>query len=205
MNSNSQLVQYLVNTEALKTDIIINAFNKIDRKKFVQDDFANEPYQDIPLPIWYWQTISQPTTVAFMLELLSPENWDKILDIWTGSWWTTALLANIVWDKWLVKWYELIPELVEFGRDNLKKYNFKNASINQSEENFSFIKWDFDKILVSAWSYDIPKELIKKLKIWWTMVIPVDSYIYKITKINEKPDLDIDKYYGFAFVPLITN
>lgn len=205
MKSNIELVNYLINTNALKTDEIIEAFKKVDRKDFVLYDFIWEAYQDTPLPIWHWQTISQASTVTFMLELLHPEAWDKILDIWSGSWWTTTLLASIIWNTWIVMWYELVPELVIFWKENLNNYWFNNATISQSEENFSFIKWEFDKILVSAWSYYIPKELLQKLKIGWIMVIPIDSYIYKIIKLNNIPELDIEKYYGFNFVPLVTN
>lgn len=200
----NNLTRFLIENWTLKTDIIIEAFNYIDRKNFVLNDYINQAYDDKPLSIWYWQTISQPSTVAFMIELLQPNIGEKILDIWSGSWWTTALLWMIVWEWWEVRWYELISELVEFWKNNLKKINLKNVTINQSKENFTFIEWSFDKILVSAWASKIPKDLINKLKVWWIMVIPINDYIYKITKLNEKWDLDIYKYYWFTFVPLIT-
>lgn len=205
MNSKKQLIDYLINNESLRTDSIINSFKTIDRIDFVLKELSYKAYQDIPLPIWYWQTISQPSTVAFMLELLSPNKWDNILDIWTWSWWTTALLSYIVWETWYIKWYEIIPELVNFWINNLEKYNLKNCTISQSKDSFSFIDWKYDKILVSASADYIPKDLINKLKVWWTMVIPIVDYIYNIKKLNEKWDVHIDKYYGFRFVPLITN
>lgn len=205
MNSNIELVNYLVNNWILKNDNIINAFKKIDRIDFVLTEYYNEAYDDIPLPIWYWQTISQPTTVAIMLELLTPKVWNKVIDIWTWSWWTTTLLSDIVWKSGIVKWYEIIPELVKLWKNNLKKYNVINAKIEQSKLNFSFIKWKYDRILVSAWTNEIPNELLIKLKIWWIMVIPINSYIFKIIKINKENDINIEKYYWFSFVPLITN
>jgi len=62
----------------------------------VPEKLKGEAYIDAPLLIGEGQTISQPLTVAFMVELLKPEPGDKILDIGYGSGWTTALLAEIV-------------------------------------------------------------------------------------------------------------
>ncbi|PIQ74764.1 MAG: protein-L-isoaspartate O-methyltransferase [Candidatus Portnoybacteria bacterium CG11_big_fil_rev_8_21_14_0_20_44_10] len=94
--SNNSLVDHLISSGYLKTPEIIGAFKKIDRVDFVPDNLKSEAYEDAPLPIGHGQTISQPATVAFMLELLEPRAGDKILDIGFGSGWTTALMAEIV-------------------------------------------------------------------------------------------------------------
>ncbi|KKT86463.1 MAG: Protein-L-isoaspartate O-methyltransferase [Parcubacteria group bacterium GW2011_GWA1_Parcubacteria_45_10] len=80
----------------MKTPLIISAFEKIDRKDFAPKEFELEAYEDYPLPIGFEQTISQPWTVAFMMELLQPQSGEKILDIGSGSGYTTALLAYCV-------------------------------------------------------------------------------------------------------------
>jgi len=67
-----QLVRYLVFSGALRTPAIIAAFRRVDRADFVPEEYRNEAYEDYPLPIGFGQTISQPTTVAFMIELLNP-------------------------------------------------------------------------------------------------------------------------------------
>ncbi len=90
------MINNLIEQGYLKTSRIIGAFRKIDRLDFVPDNLKSEAYEDIPLPIGCGQTISQPATVAFMLELLEPRAGDKILDIGFGSGWTTALMAEIV-------------------------------------------------------------------------------------------------------------
>src|SRR3989344_1328532 len=90
------LIDPLVLSGVLKSRGIIEAFQRVDRADFVPDEFRDSAYVDEPLPIGYGQTISQPWTVAFMLELLAPEGGESILDIGSGSGWQTALLAYIV-------------------------------------------------------------------------------------------------------------
>ena len=86
--------------------------------------YADLTYVNEPLPIGHGQTISQPLTVAFMLELLQPEEGNKILDIGSGSGWQSALLAEIVGEKGKVYAMEVVPELKEYGEKNVSKYNF---------------------------------------------------------------------------------
>ncbi|GIW66780.1 MAG: hypothetical protein KatS3mg095_0678 [Candidatus Parcubacteria bacterium] len=89
--SNESLVDHLIKSGILKTPSIIEAFLKVDRKNFILPEYFDQAYNDYPLPIGYGQTISQPFTVAFMLELLAPEKGNKVLDIGFGSGWTTCL------------------------------------------------------------------------------------------------------------------
>ena len=206
--SQNSLTQELVKKAVLKTALIINAFKKTDRADFVLSDFKKEAYRDNPLPIGYNVTISQPTTVAFMLELLKPKKGDKILDIGSGSGWTTELLSQIVGKKGKVFGVEIIPELVEFGRKNLSKYNkknvfYKNAEIILSEKNILGFseKAPFDKILVSAMAKKLPKELVNQLSISGILVIPIKNSIWRIDKISEN-EIKEKEFYGFNFVPL---
>ncbi len=206
--SQNSLTQELVKKAVLKTALIINAFKKTDRADFVLSDFKKEAYRDYPLPIGYNVTISQPTTVAFMLELLEPKKGDKILDIGSGSGWTTELLSQIVGKKGKVFGVEIIPELVEFGRKNLSKYNkknvfYKNAEIILAKKDILGFskKAPFDKILVSAMAKKLPKELVNQLSISGILVIPIKNSIWRIDKISEN-EIKEKEFYGFNFVPL---
>ncbi len=89
----NELINDLIHSKALYSDNIIEAFRNVDRADFVLNKNDSTIYGDFPLSIGYQQTISQPTTVAMMLEMLEPRMGDKILDIGSGSGWTTALLA----------------------------------------------------------------------------------------------------------------
>lgn len=186
----------------MKTKEIIDAFLRVDRKNFILPEYENQAYKDYSLPIGYGQTISQPTTVAMMLEWLQPKRGDKIMDVGSGSGWTTALLADIVGQEEKVFGVEIISELVVFGQNNLAKLNYPQAIIIQAEEKLGLPKEaPFDKILVSAAAAILPQELVDQLKISGTMVIPIGSSVFKINKIS-KGKFNIQEFPGFSFVPL---
>ncbi|GIW65621.1 MAG: protein-L-isoaspartate O-methyltransferase [Candidatus Parcubacteria bacterium] len=202
-----ELINYLIRNNILKTENIINAFLKIDRKDFVRPENLFEAYADYPLPIGNGQTISQPWTVAFMLELLQPQEGIKILDVGFGSGWTTALLAQIVSDKGKVYGIEIFPEIFEFGKNNIEKYNFFKKNIVKLKLGDGSKGWKeyspFDRILVNASTDEIPSNLIEQLNTNGIMIIPDKEGINQIFKDN---DGNIEKryYYGFKFVPLLS-
>lgn len=202
------LVKELIAEEVLKTPRIINAFQKIDRANFIRAETQSATYENIPLPIGAGQTISQPYTVAFMLELLQVGEEDRILDIGAGSGWQTALLAEIVGEKGKVFAIELIPELCEFGKKNVSKYNFiKNGVVQfycQNALNGLPDQAPFDRIIAAAASDIVPAAWKKQLKIGGRMILPVDNSLRLVIKKSES-DFEERTYPGFVFVPFIKN
>lgn len=199
------LIKNLKDRGMLENKKFFNAFTKIDRKNFITKELQDFAYEDEPLTIGEGQTISQPYTVAFMFNLLKPKKGDKILDVGSGSGYTTALLAEIVGEEGKIIGVELIPELVAFGNKNIEKYNLENAEINQAGEILGFSeKAPYDKILVSATTYEIPQDLLQQLKVGGVMVIPIGHDIWKIKKKSNN-NLKIEKHHGFSFVPLVEN
>ncbi len=196
--SNRELVNHLINRGVLKTDRIIEAFLKVDRADFVRKGFLDSAYGNFPLPIGEGQTISQPYTVAFMLELLQPEEDSLILDVGCGSCWTMALLATIAM-KGKVVGVEIVKELVEFCKGNLEKYNFDNVEIYNADK-LPPDGGTFDRILVSAAAGELPEVLVNAMKENAIMVIPINSSIFKVEKKNG--ELLMEEHYGFAFVEL---
>jgi protein-L-isoaspartate(D-aspartate) O-methyltransferase len=198
----NQLYEYLKSSIGFGSKEIDSAFEKIDRADFVLDEHKTLAYQDFPLPIGHSGTISQPYTVAFMINKLDPRPGDKVLDVGAGSGWTTALLAHIVGDRGSVIGTEIIQELVEFGNFNLKKYHYENAKIVITGKELGFPKQaPYDKILVSAAAQRMPQDLIKQMKIGGRMVVPVQNSVFVMDKIF-KNKTRTEEYPGFAFVPL---
>ena len=203
MNSNQKLIKYLKNTGILETSEIISAFEEVDRADFVKLQDKAYAYENAPIGIGHGQTISQPLTVAFMLEKLKPKNGDEILDVGSGSGWTTALLAHIVGKKGKVIGLELVPKLVDFGRANLQKYNFSQAHIEQAKKGLlGDPKQRFNKILVSASAKRLPKELVSQLKPNGILVLPIGTSVFRISKDSHE-NSDIEEFPGFVFVPLL--
>lgn len=202
----SRLINDLIRNGYLRTDNIIDAFSKIHRIEFVPSDLEGQAEANIPLPIGYGQTISQPLTVAFMLELLDPQNGQNILDVGSGSGWTTALLAYIVGEHGNVTAVEVISELCKYGEKNVNKFDFIKKGIVQfhcqSAENGFEKNAPYDRILVSASADEIPGALEKQLAVGGKMVIPVRNEIWFVEK-KGLDNFNIEKFSGFAFVPFI--
>ncbi len=197
-----ELLNFLIKEKHLKTPKIIEAFSKVKREDFIPEGFQHLAQYNQPVPIGKGQTISQPQVVAFMLEELMPRPGEKILDIGAGSGWTTALLAQIVSQKkgGKVIALELLPEIAEFGKKNIQKYDFKvvdflclNAVEGYEKEA------PYDKILVSASIKKIPQKWKEQLKVGGRIVASVESSILVIEKEKEK--FKEKEYFGFSFVP----
>lgn len=205
------LIDDLIKQGYLKTPEIINAFRKIKREDFVLPQDKEGAEMNAPLPIGHGQTISQPLTVAFMMELLRPKAGDKILDIGSGSGWTTAILAEIAGEKGRVYGVEVIPKLKEFGEKNVSKYNFISKGIARyfcADGRKGLPDYaPFDKVLVSAAAKEIPPKLLEQLKNNGRLVIPIGAQyqpqdIVLIEK-QSKNKFQEKRFPGFVFVPLV--
>ena len=204
-----ELVKSLVNNGAIVSESIRRAFAKVDRAHFVPGDVIDLAYKDTALPIGEGQTISQPYTVAFLLELLSPQAGDHILDVGSGSGWQTALLAEIVGTKGQIYAIELVRNLYEFGKGNLEKYPellervklyWQNAESGLPRE--AEVVGGFDGIIVAAEVTEVPKAWRSQLKISGRLIYPQGSSIYKEVKLNDS-EWQVNQYPGFAFVPFV--
>ena len=207
----STLINKLISQGTLKSESVIGAFKRITRADFLLPADRSQSDLNEPLSIGHGQTISQPLTVAFMLELLEPAPGERILDVGCGSGWTTALLSCLVEPEGRVYGLEVLPELSEFAAANVGKYGFIEKGIAQIRQGDGKQglpeKAPFAKILVSAAARFTPPALLAQLETGGVMVIPVGGQfmsqdILKITKTGTDK-FDIARYPGFVFVPLI--
>lgn len=200
----AELLAKLKKAGVLKSKKIIEAFEKVPREKFIPEKYKGLAYEDIPLPIGYGQTISQPTTIAIMLEALKVRKKDKVLEVGSGLGYLAALLAEIAKEGKVVS-IEIIPELWKRAKENLR--NYKNVVCVLGDGSNGFEKEaPYDRIVVSAAAKRIPKALIEQLKVKGRMVIPVGDLecqkMYLIERLG-KDEIKKSSLGYFVFVPLI--
>ncbi len=207
MKSVNPFVLDFIKQGVLETPRIIKAFKEIDRADFIPQELKEKAYINEPLPIGEGQTISQPLTVAFMIELLQPKSGNKIFEIGFGSGWQTALLAEIIGSSGKVFAVERIKELFEFGARNISKYNFIKKEIVKTilgDATMGLKEYaPFDKIIAAASGDKVPEAWLKELKIGGRLVMPVKESIWLYIKKSAK-EFKEQKFPGFVFVPLVS-
>ncbi len=180
----------------------LEAFKKIKRENFILKNYEHEAYEDIPLPIGFNQTISQPSTVMIMTIALEPEIDSKILEIGTGSGYQAALLS-VLSPKGKIFTTEIIPELAEFAKLNLK--NYKNVTVLNIDGSKGYEEEaSYDRVIFTAAVPKIENFILDQLKDPGILIAPIgDKISQEMIKITKK-DLQLKKENlgYFIFVPL---
>jgi protein-L-isoaspartate(D-aspartate) O-methyltransferase len=152
-------------------DRVLKAIARVPRHEFVPVELQPYAYEDMPVPIGFEKTISQPFMVAVMTDLLELEPDDTVLEIGTGLGYQTAVLAELASTVYSV---EVIDELARRAVQRLKRQGYTNVEVRVGN---GYTGWPehapFDKVIVAAAPDLIPAPLIYQLKVGGRMVIPV--------------------------------
>ena len=178
---------------------IASAMRAQDRRRFLPPQVADEHHRDVPLPIGFGQTNSQPSTVAAMLALLETFPGMRALDVGSGSGWTAAILGDLGGPESTVHAVELVPELVERSRAALTQ---PWVRVHHAEPGVLGLPefGPFDRILVSAMADDIPSPLIDQLADGGVLVAPWRDVMHRVRRSDGA--VEVSEHGGYRFVPL---
>ena len=150
---------------------VLRAMAKVPRHEFVPVEVQLYAYLNMPMPIGFDKTISQPLMVAVMTDLLELKPDDVVLEIGTGLGYQAAVLAELAGRVYSV---EIIDELAQQAVQRLKRQGYTNVEVRVGN---GYSGWPdhapFDKLIVTAAPDLIPPPLINQLKAGGRMVIPV--------------------------------
>lgn len=165
------MVKYQIEAQGIRDRATLDAMRKVPRHLFVPFDLASQAYRDMPLPIGYEQTISQPYMVAYMTETIRPHKGMKVLEIGTGSGYQAAVLAEIVDSVFTI---EIVEPLGKRSATLLKTLGYLNVKVRVGD---GFAGWPehgpYDAIIVTAAAEKIPPPLAAQLKEGGIIVIPL--------------------------------
>ncbi len=179
------MVQALVQADILHSDSVIKAMKATRRHLFVPVEMRPYAYLDTPLPIGEGQTISAPSIVAKMTELLEPDKDDVVLEVGTGSGYQAAVFARLVKHVYTI---EILEALATSAAEQLSRLHYEKITVKCGD---GYKGWPehapFDGIIVTCAPEEIPQPLIEQLKEGGRMVIPVGpesgiQYLYLLEK-----------------------
>jgi protein-L-isoaspartate(D-aspartate) O-methyltransferase len=150
---------------------VMTAVLQVPRHLFVPDVLAHLAYQDMPLPIGFEKTISQPFITAFMTDLLAPERHEAVLEIGTGLGYHAAILAELAGRVWTV---EVVEEFATEAESRLNELGYNRVGIRIGDGSRGWGEHaPYEKILVTAAAEQPPPALLEQLRPGGRMVLPV--------------------------------
>lgn len=163
-------------------DPVARAMAHNPRDHFLPPAVRRYADQDRALDIGHGSTNSQPSTVKALLDLLAVRPGDRVLDVGSGSGWTTALLAHLVGPQGWVLGVDLEEALVQRSATALA--GMPNAQVRVAVPGVLGAPEDgpFDRILVSAHVSAVPQELINQLTPDGAMVLPLTGRLVRVTR-----------------------
>ena len=150
---------------------VMAAMQRTPRHQFVPAQVAPYAYQDMPLPIGFDKTTSQPFIVALMIDLLDPQPHETVLEVGAGLGYGAAILAALASQVWSV---EVVEEFAAEAEARLQRFGRTNVGIRVGDGTRGWVEHaPFDKIFVAAAAARVPPALLEQVKPGGRLVMPL--------------------------------
>jgi protein-L-isoaspartate(D-aspartate) O-methyltransferase len=205
------MVDYQIKVRGISDPLVLVAMARVPRHLFIPEENRYMAYDDHPVSIGEGQTISQPYMVASMAQALLLRGGEKVLEIGTGSGYSTAVLAEIVFANdprktGAVYSVERIETLSRSAREVLEKLGYTGVKLFVGDGSIGLPEFaPFDAILVTAGAPAVPESLKQQLADGGRLVAPVGDRVFqqlvRVTREGER--WTEETLEGCTFVPLI--
>jgi protein-L-isoaspartate(D-aspartate) O-methyltransferase len=205
------MVERQLRRRGIADERVLEAMGAVPRELFVGDNLRRRAYADGALPIGAGQTISQPWVVAAICEALALRGDERVLEVGTGSGYSTAVLARLAEQ---VVSIERIESLAEAARKRLERLEIANVEVRVGDGTLGAPdRGPFEAIAVHATAPGPPPSLLGQLELAGRLVIPLsEPGADVLTVITREADaFDLDSGAGLTrrriapcrFVPLL--
>ena len=155
----------------IEDERVLDAMGRVPREAFLDGDEHRRAYRDMPLPIGFGQTISQPYMVALIAQAAAVRPGDKVLDVGTGSGYAAAVLAEL---GARVHTIERIPELAAKARERLRTAGYRDVVVHVGDGSLGLPEEaPFNAITVAAAAPELPLTLYEQLVPGGRLVVPI--------------------------------
>src|SRR5579863_2672022 len=197
------MVESQLRARGIHDERVLAAMRHVPRHEFVSEEYRGQVYEDHPIPIGEEQTLSQPYIVAIMLQALTLDSGDAVLEIGTGSGYQTALLSELTRQVYSI---ERHASLARSAQATLVRLGYTNVKVLLGDGSHGLPdRAPFDAIVVSAAAPQIPLPLFEQLREGGRMVIPVGpAHAQELRRVRKHEGQPVvTSMEGCRFVPLI--
>lgn len=197
-----RMVQRL-RANGVKDERVLGAMSEIPRHFFVDEALASRAYDDVSLPIGSGQTISNPFTVARMVELVrGGRELDRVLEIGTGCGYQAAVLSRLAREIYSV---ERLSGLLSKARVRLRELGIRNVKLKHADGQLGLgDAGPFDAIVMAAAATHLPQRLVEQLGARGRMVLPLGTDEQRLVLVERNETGFVQSVLdGVKFVPLM--
>ncbi len=173
--------------QGVKDEQVLAAMLDIPRHIFVDEALSSRAYDDVSLPIGFGQTISNPFTVARMVELArGGRTLEKVLEIGTGCGYQAAVLSRVARSVYSV---ERLAGLLSKARVRLRELGIRNVKVKHGDGHSGLKEvGPFDAIVIAAAATHLPELLTEQLAPGGRLVLPLGTREQRLVLVERNAD-----------------